>query len=497
MSHLNRLRISKDSHCRSEDTIETLIKVLSTRFRELLIREIVHGLTTESEGSNTGISIDVDALMFSGSKFEFGKHNGMYFNNSKSVLGLLMALSKALNLTIFVICGRMPLKVLHNNNRVLKFNFGEADSQKIVIGLVGLSIFHGLKQPEEDSETWNVMFRESMNITDDLLESLISESNRRLDIPASENIEREDHGPVETSVSLEVPSRDENVGTTSILDFINFHSTEIDEKRIEIDVSAYTSRERIGFESTSINEFRTEPISELNFLYDIDGFFAFHDWNDSAAFKGDVVLNYSPEFDCLKEERTFKQLLTSHRHQVVDNVVFFKIGLSTGIKNMIFDVCFSATISENDFLANSKILRGHASTAFTYGLDAPCYDIQSQTNLHPGCDCRTYRSVLDAHTNNLKRKNYSFSNSRYKCFAFHFIKKLHELCEKDQIVLESCFQYLQSVGSKSKLFSDTVNGLYNQIMVINSTVNLDKVCAYYDVAFSVIARTMDPGTKVN
>jgi hypothetical protein len=148
MSILNRLRIIKDTHSRTEDTLESRIKSFSAQRPETEIREIIDALTTENEFGNSGISISIESLMHAGSEFEYGRHNGMYFNNSKSVLGLLMALSNALNITIFVICGRLPLRILHKDEFVLKFNFGETDSSKIVIGLVGLSIFHKLKQPE-------------------------------------------------------------------------------------------------------------------------------------------------------------------------------------------------------------------------------------------------------------------------------------------------------------------------------------------------------------
>lgn len=500
MSHLNRLRISKDSHCRTEDSLETLISCLSTRCREASVREIVNALTTEREEGHSAINVDIDSLMFLGSQFEYGNHSGMYFNNSKSVLGLLMALSRALNLTIFLICGSLPLRIIHKDKYILRFNHSEQPSQKVVIGLVGLSIFHLLKQPEENSSTWEILLRDSKEISESLFEALSRESFIEDDIFVSDNFEEEimeRRQPKDSRISINGSSINENIEKSSILDFIDFHSSEVVDKRIKIDDSAYDCRERIDFDCSSANDFLNNPISELNFLFDIDGFFGFSEWNDSGAFKGDVVLSNIPEFECKKEERTCKQLLSTNLNVSVDNMVFFKIGVSIGVKNMFFDVCFSAILAENDFLSNSRILRSHASTAFTYGLDAPCFDAQTQTNLHPGCDCRTYRSVLDAHTNTSIRKKINFSNSRYKCFKYHFFQKLQELCSKHEMVFIKCFEYLQSVGSKNKLFSDTVNGIYNQIMVLNSTVNLEKITAYYDVAFSVIARTSDPETNVN
>lgn len=497
MSILNRLRIIKDTHSRTEDTLESLIKSFSAQRPETEIREIIDALTTENEFGNSGISISIESLMHAGSEFEYGRHNGMYFNNSKSVLGLLMALSNALNITIFVICGRLPLRILHKDEFVLKFNFGETDSSKIVIGLVGLSIFHKLKQPEEDSSTWDALFSDSREITELLLESLSTNPNRDIFIPAAESLETDERDPIETVITPQAPSTDRNVRITTISDFIQSHSSELQGKRMKIDNSAYDCTDRLDFDASSSTEFGTEPITELNFLFDIDGFFGFHEWNENDVFKGDVVISNSPEFDCVKEEANFKRLLSSSQNEQVNHLVFFKIGVSTGIKSIIFDVCFAGIISENDYLMNLNMIHAHIRTAFTYGLDAPCYDLRSQTNLHPDCDSRTYRSVLDAHRNNATQRKISFSNSRYKCFCFHFFDKLQELLGNERIVFDGCYQYLQSVGTKNKLFSNTVNGIFNQIMIINSTIEVDKSIAFYDVAYSILARTHNSATKVN
>lgn len=138
MNLLNRFRITKGSHSRKEDVMDSLIACLSCVKPEAEIRNLIDILTTESNGRDRGITIETESLMHSGSEFEYGIHNNMFFFNSRSIVGLLMALSNALNLNIFVVCSSLPLRILHKGDRVLNFNFGEERSIKVVIGLVGM-----------------------------------------------------------------------------------------------------------------------------------------------------------------------------------------------------------------------------------------------------------------------------------------------------------------------------------------------------------------------
>lgn len=187
LSLLNRFRIIKGSHSRTEDGIESLVTCLSCLKPEPEIRRLIEILTTESEDSDRVVNIHTSSLMHVGSEFEYGPHNNMYFFNSNSIVGLLMALSNALDIRIFVICGSLPLRILHKDEFVLQFNYGEESSSKIVIGLVGLTIFHKLNQPEDESITWDTLIRESKEITESMLNFLSSDLNRDIIIPNHQN----------------------------------------------------------------------------------------------------------------------------------------------------------------------------------------------------------------------------------------------------------------------------------------------------------------------
>lgn len=119
------------------------------------------------------------------------------------------------------------------------------------------------------------------------------------------------------------------------------------------------------------------------------------------------------------------------------------------------------------------------------------------TNLHPGCESKVYRSVLDAHSTNIRPQKITLSNNRYKCFCYHFEKHLKESLIQENMILSQCFQYTQTVGTKAKLYSETINGISISINEIRSMIDVDEIHSFYDVAFSVYAITNDPAAKVS
>lgn len=498
INRLNRFRIEKGPHSRTEDALDSLIACLSCVKPEAEIRDLVEKLTTESEESDRGITIHTESLMNVGSEFEYGLHNNMYLFNSRSIVGLLMALSNALNLKIFVFCGRLPMKILHQNTYVLQFNYGNENATKVAIGLVGLTIFHKLNQPEDGSSIWDALIDDSFNVSETMLQILTPETSPDVNIPNTQSPEISEDGADEPIIRPPVPETGPNtvISNVKILDFIQCNTTQVQGNRIRIESSAYNSTDRIDFNSSSASEFDNEPIAELNHLFDIDGLFCFHDWENSHLFKGDVVFLREPLFNQSKPEKTFKRLLSRTRNSVVNDTVFFKIGVSTGDKNIVYDLFFAAIMPENNAGTSREMIESIFKSAFHFGIDAPCYDINLQISLHPGCESRVYRSVLDAHTPNTNLKKITLSNDRYKCFSYHFFKKVNELFEAEGIHLRGCYQYIQAVGTKNKLYSNSVNGIASQIDIINATVEVDKVTAYYDVAFSVLAKTNCPETKV-
>ena len=497
VSQLNHFRIAKGPHARSEDAAESLISCISEIIPEVEVRRNIMALVIENNSGDSIISTDADSLMHAGSEFEFGRHDGMYFFNSRSILGLLMAISNVMNIKIYVICGRLPLKRLHKNEKVLLFENGSETATKMVIGLIGLTIFHKLQQPGHDSSIWTSLDQNCRKVNYEYLDSFSTENANEITVPRTSRLENEEPGSEEPIIE---PIARNNVGglrNVSIENFISANSEVIAGQKIKIFDSAYNCQERIDFILSSTEQFSGNRISELNFLIDIDAYFGFHYWENSTVFHGDVIFNRAPTFDCKREEGNFKSLYASSLNIVLGNIMFLKIGLSSGNKNIIYDIFFCGIFEQNYENVELEMIRSKLSNAFKFALDAPCYDVHTGNNLHPTCESKVYRSVLDAHSNNIRPNKISLSNNRYKCFCYHFEKHLKESLRLENIILSQCFQYIQTVGTKAKLYSETVNGITIAINEIRSVIDVDKIHSFYDVAFSVYAITNDPTNKVS
>lgn len=499
VSQISHFCVSKGPHCQSEDSIESLIRCFSENINGNEISDAVFELL--NRGENSRLSIEADQLMHKGSELEFGSHNNLYFFSSKSILGILMALSNIFNLKIFVICGRLPFKRMRGDSNVLLVDYGR-QSSNLIIGLVGLNLFHSLKQPEPDSSIWNSLELSSFHVNDENLDNFsekeLLDHERSLSVPKFNNVENYEIGSEEIQIEELHRSNDDNhISSVSIHNFIESNIGETIGNRSKILDSAYDRAERIDVGISSRQDLLSSPISELNFLTDIDAFFAFFDWRSMFLFYGDVIISNSPSFDSKKDENNFKYLLSHTIDTVIRDVLFMKIGTSVETKNIIYDIYFCGIFNEDIQNTSMESIQDKARSAFAYALEAECYNSQERINIHPECESRVYRSVLDAHSSNVKSKIRTFSNVRYKCFCFHFLKKLVELLSVLNISFDCSYQYIKAVGMKAKLHSNSLNGIATLIRNFDAIVNLEKAHVFYDIAFSVIAKTNDPRTTVS
>lgn len=497
VSQLNRFRIAKGSHARSEDVVESLITCISEIRPEADVRRIFTALVGESNPGDNTLSTEADSLMHAGSEFEYGRHRSMYFFNSKSVLGLFMAISNMLNIKLFVICGRLPLKKLRQNDEVLMFHNGSEDSVKLVVGLVGLNICHRLKQPEADSVIWDSLENYSKAINYDILDS-IAQNQVEAVVRGNHGLENEEPGSEEVNVASDsVNPINEDTEALTIDSFIALNSEIIDGHKLKVQSSAYTCRDRIDFVETSREHFRTNPISELNYLVDIDGVFGIHNWTNQRVFHGDVNFGKIPSFECKREESNFKRLFVRSYNVALDDIIFFKIGTVSANRGVIYDVFFAGKFERTYENVDFKFIQSKVTEAYQFAIDALCFDVHTGTNLHPGCESKVYRSVNNAHSSNVKSSRITLSNDRYKCFCYHFSKKLTTLLREEDLNITESYQFVQTVGTKSKFFSKSVNGISCCLDEVRTIVNVDAIHCYYDVAFSVYAVANDPTSKVS
>ena len=107
---------------------------------------------------------------------EYGPHKALLTPLSCPNVALLAALSCLYDLDIFVVCGILPWRKFRSEaNRgerdVLRFSFGRTGSSKLVVGMVGLGIYHRLEQPVDDSVIWSTLSRRAILINQEYFES--------------------------------------------------------------------------------------------------------------------------------------------------------------------------------------------------------------------------------------------------------------------------------------------------------------------------------------
>lgn len=112
-----------------------------------------------------------------GAKLELGPHKGIAGPGGiDSPFGLLCAISKRFQVEIYVVCGALPFKALHNECKLLKINFVDQQvREKVVIGCVGLQTFHRLKLTESITATVSRLNPVSVPIDVDYISSYISD----------------------------------------------------------------------------------------------------------------------------------------------------------------------------------------------------------------------------------------------------------------------------------------------------------------------------------
>ena len=100
----------------------------------------------------------------------------------------MSVLSRLMNVEIYVVCSSLPLLNIRRNQHVVRFKFSSIGSEKIVIGLVGLLIFHPIIQPTSNSHVWNNL-RDASKCFD--LNELTSRIHRNMRIVVPENVDDE------------------------------------------------------------------------------------------------------------------------------------------------------------------------------------------------------------------------------------------------------------------------------------------------------------------
>lgn len=168
---LSRYNLTKGAHSSSENPLQSFVACFSTLLpgedvanrASLLYRSITEGM----DGANSYYA--------SGIELEYGIHAHLLTEASCPNAALLSAFSRIFNMEIYVVCGNLPLRFLRiegNNGEydVVKFNFCRSESpRRVVIGLIGMGVYHLIKQPANDSHLWQALGRRAIIVNESVI----------------------------------------------------------------------------------------------------------------------------------------------------------------------------------------------------------------------------------------------------------------------------------------------------------------------------------------
>lgn len=506
MKSINNFDLSLGPHCETEEKLNTLVNALSSAGDSLNMYEIVSCLINNSP--NSEITREVRGLYVQGTKLEYGKHRNLMNGAIFSVVGILAALSKIFDIEIYAVCGSLPLLSIRKSSPIIRFKFQNSDSRKIVVGIVGLSIFHSIVQPTlMTSSIWSNLNAESIIINPEsfieYFPSLNPMYNDRIDDEEELNDERtigiqadpqilnvsEDNGLEEWDLEFhELVSMDEFVNRYSSVDQIGERT---------FSCHALSNEAKIDIIRTSVLSLDSEEITRIEQVVDIDGFFGFFKIEDSTVFKGNVKMLRRPSFKHDRELNTFHKCFLDSGKIVETNPVIMKFGTAT-MDYGIFDL-FLAFYPQTQGLGsfNLKVVEDCCATAFQLAMNARCRQRGNGQLIHPNCKGVEHRENIDAYRSaiNISTREY-FDNDRLNCFLFHFRSLLiNELFHKGILVV-NLFCYVQCVGTKFTMFAPSVNGIYHSVEKIRYLFNVDLMECFYDICFSSIAHCSTEAKKL-
>ena len=112
---LSFFRITKGSHCASDNNVFPYVSA-SNALPEVDVISAFDALVSNSDHPN--IDNLTREIYRKGVDYEFGLHKGLMRSDDRSSIGLLAAMSKMLSVEIFVVCGLMPLSMIHGGQQI-------------------------------------------------------------------------------------------------------------------------------------------------------------------------------------------------------------------------------------------------------------------------------------------------------------------------------------------------------------------------------------------
>ena len=425
-------------------------------------------------------------------EFEFGAQKDMIVTEQYfPCVANLCLLSKQRNLDILIVCDSEPMRNLRRGQKVMSIRSNGIDAGRIVIGIVGLNIFHELVQPAEDSDVWSRLteYATILDIYANMEETEDEEEDEE------DEDEEEEVGMDSRPAEIAETPRAVPTNSISIKGFIQRFSGPINE-------SIYTDETKIDMDMSYREEFSRNPIGRWEQTYDLDGLFGVFDWKDmDQVLKGNVSVLSVPHFASKRDLKSFKKTMVDSIPGMDfedRSVICFKVGVCStnfGIVDIFCGAVTTAAAVEQERI--SDIFR----RTFTNSRRKRCFIVQTGTLIHEGCMGEKPREISDSQksTQANASKKETVDDVRFSCIAFHFEPAIRLALASIGLEVSHLKCYVQAVGMKFTLSSSTVNGVSCVVDKIRQIFVVDRMDIYYDVCISTLAhrRELESEQKVN
>lgn len=498
---LSRYNLSKGAHSSSEDPLQSFVACFSAllpgedvaRRAHLLRRSITEGM----HGANSYYS--------SGIELEYGMHAHLLTETSCPNAALLSAFSRIFDMEIFVVCGNSPIRFLRIDGNdgefdVVRFSFCRSTSpRKVVIGLIGMGVYHLINQPANDSHLWQALGRRAILVNEsvilrndqpsddedenvrDVEDELASNSNNRLETAAGfhETDEANEQNP-------------EAVSIQSFLGRVISH----DRNGSNLNSEAYNSPVKLDIGLTSREDLDGHQLSCLEQIIDVDGFYGAYKWKSSSVFKGHVEILRNPVMANEREIKSCRKHLKDHHFRGQEKLILSKVAVCNTNFGII-DLFYAGFINMAESNCSDEDLYRMIKESYAVAKSAKCRNEETGVITHEGCQSVRFRENTDAYRSISGANDVQiYDRHRYACFTYHFEQALRSRLENNSVRVTDQFCYAQVVGMKFVLVSPTINGLTESVSAVSDFFDLNSMHSSFDICFSTIGHCADSDKKV-
>lgn len=498
LSALSRFGLIKGPHCSDENRKQSLIDCFSEFRPAEDVENLLNGVHVDTEHHNRN-------LYDQGLELEYGLQKHLISSESCPNVSFLACLSYNFNLDIYVVCGLLPLRFLridgHNDEYdVLRFRFyRDLSPSRVVLGMIGMGIFHKIEQPSADSLIWTSLLSRSISVDNNniLFNDNQSDSEYEDDRALEDELVMNFDLQLETeSGSMQTISRgNENIPRISMQEFVGRY-LKYDSNGPNLHPESYNVSEKIDVELTSVEDLDDRPLTRLEQVVDIDGFFGVYDWKDYSVFKGNVKMCISPKRAGPREVNSFKKLLHDTHNSSEFEGAIYKVAIC--VTNFgIIDLNYACFFDRPNNSLTEDAINAVISRAFEHGKLAKCRDEATGELIHEDCTAFRFRENSDAYRSVEKgNSDLIYDRSRYECFTYHFGRAVVRGLSNVNIRLKYDLCLVQAVGMKFVMSSPTIHGVMHSVSEISNFFDLNRIHSNFDLCFSTVGHCSDADKAV-